>query len=540
MLRDQGTRLTECRICRSDRLRYAFSRDGLRLEQCEDCGLLFQNPQPSDEELAKIYSQHYFLTGDTETDRAITVGMKRRTAERYLDLIRDYAAGGRLLEVGCGEGDLLQAARDAGFDVVGVEINEHAAAVAENKVGPACIYRGDLSDLRSADPFDVCVLSDVIEHTRDPLAMLAQVQTMLRPDGVLFMALPSLDSWSARLLKSRWMEFKEEHLFHFDRNTVENALFAVGFERIVLKPGVKVLTLEYVARHFQRFPVRGLTTIVTLVTRLVPRAVRRHMVTFNPSGMIVLARRGCRPARRKLSIIVPLYNERRTFRELMSALLGLELPGLDKEIIIVESNSSDGSREEALSYSGMAGVRVVLEDRPRGKGHAVRTGFQHATGDFLLIQDADLEYDVNDYDALLRPLVRGHRAFVLGSRHSVGGVLKMRVFVGQPLLALFLNAGHWVFTSMINVLFGQRLRDPFTMFKVFRRECLSGLHLECNRFDFDFELLIKLLRKGYRPVEIPVNYVSRSFAEGKKVSMLRDPLTWIRALVKYRFAPLDR
>jgi 2-polyprenyl-3-methyl-5-hydroxy-6-metoxy-1,4-benzoquinol methylase len=301
MPRDHRARLTECRICLSDRLRYAFSRDGLRLEQCEDCGLLFQNPQPSDEELAKIYSQNYFLAGDTDTDRAITAGMKHRTAELYLNLIRGYAAGGRLLEVGCGEGDLLQAARDAGFGVVGVEINEYAAAVAESKVGPGRIHCGGLSDLRSADRFDVCVLSDVIEHTRDPLAVLAQVRTLLRPDGVLFMALPSLDSWSARLLKSRWMEFKEEHLFYFNRSTLEHALFAAGFERIVLKPGLKVLTLEYVARHFEHFPVRGLTTVVTLVARLVPSAVRRHMVKLNPSGMIVLARPGSLPVRRKLS-----------------------------------------------------------------------------------------------------------------------------------------------------------------------------------------------------------------------------------------------
>ena len=93
---------------------------------------------------------------------------------------------------------------------------------------------------------------------------------------------------------------------------------------------------------------------------------------------------------------------------------------------------------------------------------------------------------------------------------------------------------------MFNVLYGQRLRDPFTMYKVFWRDCLHGLDLECNRFDFDFELVIKLIRKGYRPLEIPVNYRSRSFQEGKKVSVLRDPLTWLRALLRYRFGSIYR
>ena len=106
-------------------------------------------------------------------------------------------------------------------------------------------------------------------------------------------------------------------------------------------------------------------------------------------------------------------------------------------------------------------------------------------------------------------------------------------------MSLFFNLGHWFFTTLINVLFLQRLRDPFTMFKVFRRDCLFGLKFECDRFDFDYELLIKLIRKGYRPIELPVNYRSRSFKEGKKVRMFRDPLTWLRTLAWLRFVKID-
>jgi hypothetical protein len=115
----------------------------------------------------------------------------------------------------------------------------------------------------------------------------------------------------------------------------------------------------------------------------------------------------------------------------------------------------------------------------------------------------------------------------------------MRQFTGQHGLSLFVNFGHWFFTTLINLLFWQRLRDPFTMFKVFRRDCLFGLKFECDRFDFDFELLIKLLRKGYRPMELPVNYRSRSFQEGKKVRMFRDPLSWLAALARLRCAEIN-
>ena len=156
----------------------------------------------------------------------------------------------------------------------------------------------------------------------------------------------------------------------------------------------------------------------------------------------------------------------------------------------------------------------------------------------MLIQDADLEYDLDDYDALLAPLVRCQEAFVLGSRHG-GRAHKMRTFTTEPGLAHLLNFGHWLFATLINVLFGQRLKDPFTMYKVFRRDCLFGLDLRCNRFDFDIELLVQLLRKGYRPLEIPVSYRSRSFQEGKKVSVLRDPWTWLAVLARLRLSRLD-
>jgi hypothetical protein len=166
----------------------------------------------------------------------------------------------------------------------------------------------------------------------------------------------------------------------------------------------------------------------------------------------------------------------------------------------------------------------------------VRQGLARVSGDIVIIQDADLEYDLRDYPSLIQPLLQRQAMFVLGSRH--GGSWKMREFTDQQSLATYLNLGHVLFTFLLNTLFGQRLGDPFTMFKVFRSECLHGLRFENNRFDFDFELVIKLVRKGYRPLEVPVNYRSRSFAEGKKVSMWRDPASWLQALTRLRLQKL--
>lgn len=238
-----------------------------------------------------------------------------------------------------------------------------------------------------------------------------------------------------------------------------------------------------------------------------------------------------------LSVIVPIYNEAATVRPALDAILAKEVPGWTLEIILIESNSTDGTREIVLEYQSHPRVKLILEDRPRGKGHAVRAGFALATGDVILIQDADLEYDLDDYDTLLAPIAAGRQEFVLGSRHGEGG-WAIRKFSDQPLQALILNSAHWGFTFLINASLGIWLRDPFTMYKVFRRSCLNGLTFTCNRFDFDWELLIKLIRKGHRPIEIPISYKSRSFKEGKKISMFRDPITWIIAWAKSRFGPL--
>lgn len=499
------------------------------------------DPQPSPAELSAIYDADYFLGAPTPEGRAQMARLKSASARGYLHDLQRYRGphGGRLLEVGCGTGDFLAEAQAAGFEVAGVEVSTEAARTARARVGEAAVRVGELSDVaRQLGTFDVCVLWDVLEHARNPLDLLRTARALLRPGGVLALATPSLDSWSARLLGERWMEIKPEHLFYFDRGTLQGALFRAGFEGVVVRPGWKVLSLDYVALHFDRFAVPGFTPLLRLARRLVPSFVRHRPFRVVASGMLAFCRKGEPGETRRLSVVVPAYNESATFDTLMSGLLAKEVPGLDVEVLVVESGSTDGTREQARAFAAHPRVRLLLEDRPRGKGHAVRAGLARATGDFVLIQDADLEYDLDDYDALLAPLVRCQEAFVLGSRHG-GRAHKMRTFTTEPGLAHLLNFGHWLFATLINVLFGQRLKDPFTMYKVFRRDCLFGLDLRCNRFDFDIELLVQLLRKGYRPLEIPVSYRSRSFQEGKKVSVLRDPWTWLAVLARLRLSRLD-
>lgn len=348
-------------------------------------------------------------------------------------------------------------------------------------------YGGSLLDPSTAPgnlapgTYDAAILPHQLQRQSAPGELLARTHTALRPGAPLLVTVPRLDLRRAQ---------PSEDLWCFDETTIQSLLLRHGFHEV-------------------------------LVRRL------------GASGMLVTAMRGDPPARPKVSILVAAFNEKRTFPILMDALLKKRIPGVDREIIVIESNSTDGTRELAKHYAGHPEIKLVLQDRPRGKGHAVREGFRRATGDILLIQDADLEYDLDDYDALLAPILSHRALFVLGTRH--GGDWKIREFAKQKILSAALNLGHAFFTGAINVLFRQNMTDPFTMFKVFHRDCLFGLEFQCNRFDFDHELVIKLVRKGYRPLELPVNYRSRSFHEGKKVRLFRDPLTWIWADLRLRF-----
>jgi glycosyltransferase involved in cell wall biosynthesis/2-polyprenyl-3-methyl-5-hydroxy-6-metoxy-1,4-benzoquinol methylase len=539
---DERRAVKTCHVCGGARVYYLFSISDYRVVRCDDCGLVFLNPQPGDQELADIYHANYFLGSDTEEGRRSVSELKQATARSYLAEIRRYHGGqsGRLLEIGCGDGDFLVAAEAEGWRVTGIEFSAAACEKTRQRLKQGEVRCGELSSAElPAETFDLCVISDVIEHVRSPREFLREIHRVLKPGASLFIATPSTDSWSARLMRQKWMEFKAEHLTYFDRTTIQTLLFESDFREIIVRPGAKILNFDYIRMHFGRFPVAGVTPLLNMMAGFLPRKTQLKHRKMVASGLMVFSRKAEGRPQPVLSVIVPAYNEARTFAALMEILLRKELPGLQMEIIIVESNSTDGTRELAQKCQDHPRVKLILEDEARGKGHAVRTGLKAASGDYILIQDADLEYDVEDYDGLLEPLLAGRAAFVLGSRHGGRNVWKMRQFTGQRGLSLVINSGHWFFATLINVFFLQRLRDPFTMFKVFRRDCLYALEFECYRFDFDYELLIKLIRKGYQPVELPVNYRSRSFKEGKKVRMFRDPLTWLRAIGWLRFVKID-
>ncbi|MGC9520922.1 MAG: glycosyltransferase family 2 protein [Anaerolineae bacterium] len=239
----------------------------------------------------------------------------------------------------------------------------------------------------------------------------------------------------------------------------------------------------------------------------------------------------------KLSIIIPVYNEIETIDEIVARVraVHLDVPiwndraneaavSLDREVVIVDDGSSDGTRVYLETLRDEPGVKILLHEKNQGKGGAVRTGLQATTGDICLIQDADLEYDPREYVKLLQPILEHRTHVVYGSR-----------FRGGPTKAMFFwhMLGNRFLTFVTNLLYNTILSDMETCYKVFTREVADKLQLKASGWGFDPEITAQILLSGYRIYEVPISYSGREFTEGKKISW-RDGFTVLWTLLKYR------
>jgi len=229
-----------------------------------------------------------------------------------------------------------------------------------------------------------------------------------------------------------------------------------------------------------------------------------------------------------LSVVIPVYNERQTLFDIIRRVLEAPI-GIDRELVLVDDYSTDGTRELyprlADEFPG-AEIRVVSHERNQGKGAALRTGYREIKGDIVIVQDADLEYDPNDYPALLKPILDGRADVVYGSRFLRGPE--------KCVLNFWHTMGNRFLTLVSNMFTGLNLTDMETCYKVFKAEVIKGIQLKSSRFGVEPEVTAKIARGNWRMYEVAIHYEGRSYEEGKKIGW-RDAISAIYTIVRFRF-----
>ena len=228
----------------------------------------------------------------------------------------------------------------------------------------------------------------------------------------------------------------------------------------------------------------------------------------------------------KLSVTIPVYNEQSTILDILKRVCEAALPdGVEREIVVVDDCSTDGTRD-ILKGLELPGVRVVFHDKNQGKGAALKTGFNHCTGDMVLVQDADLEYDPAEYFKLIAPILAGKADVVYGSRFAGGEAHRVLYF--------WHYVANRVLTTLSNAFSDLNLTDLETCYKVFRKDALDGIEIKSDRFGFEPEITAKMIKAKKRLYEVPISYYGRTYEEGKKITW-KDGFKAVAALIRFRF-----
>jgi hypothetical protein len=516
-------RYVACPACKADMPHYLFYRAGVRFVRCAACSAVYVNPareQPNNTLLTERFNF-------SARDRALMTADMQRLFE-HVAKDHERIAGeplARTLFVGAylPEYATVPAAADIGLDLAQIDDATFTRLALDS----------DISWLmpKLARRPQVVVLNELLEVCSDPGAVIEALVAAVPESTQFVVTYTNAESLPARVLRRYWQSFFDHKSTYFSTGNLTSLLGRYG---LVLKAQYAMpvhRSAERIGGIVERIaPGLGLAKLAQLAPL---RDVSLPLKAGNRVAVFGRAVLGAHQTE-KLSIVLPVFNEVRFAAQVIDAVLAKQLR-IPREVIIVESNSTDGTRDIVRGYEGRPGVRVIYEDKPRGKGHAVRTGLQHVTGTIVLIQDSDFEYDIEDYDALIEPILQRKAMFVLGSRSLGLDDWKVRKYDTTPIKGLALNFAQVMFAKTYNVLYQQRVTDVNTMFKVFRSECLDGLDLHGNGFELDIELACKLARNGNSPMEVPVNYSARGFEDGKKIRFWRDAIPSYFALFRYRF-----
>jgi SAM-dependent methyltransferase len=526
-------------------VRYAFADVAKVIRECSACHLMVLDPIPSEQELHAVYNEGYFENDElTQSDVSKVYGYVDYISER-INKQKNYASicrtlrrfvipssrTPRLLDFGCGLGFFLDNAFEAGFEPTGVEFNRYALEYIRRRYAHRTVH---FSDLDASERFDVITMFDVVEHLRDPFATIQSIRRMLNDNGIAVITTMDSTSFVSRIMGKRLEDFRRirEHLFFFSRGNLVSILIKQGFDVLRVSSHGHSFELRLLANRLRTvLPVVGVP--LSWFVKLVP-LVGGWSVYLDPrTKFIVYARkrrerRPAPPSPATLSIVVPVFNEAATVEQVLDSLLSFE-PRMGKEIIVVDDGSTDATFEILSRCAKGDRIRVLRMPTNRGKGAAVAVGIGASHGDYVIIQDADMEYDPADVPQLLNVMAETGALAVYGSRFT-GRYRRTGAFL--PTIA------NRFLTFACNLVNNLNLSDVMTGYKLFDGNLIRSLTLKSVGFDFEAEVTCRLARKGVPIIEAPITYRARTYLEGKKIRA-RDGWRTLVALTRYGLFQAD-
>lgn len=489
------------------------SSEPVRIVKCNACGLIYANPRPAAQKIKDAYNSM------VDEDYLAEEMGRRMSARTILKRLNKARVHGRLLDVGCATGFLLDEARKANWDVYGVELSGWAAGYAKDKFGISAIFRGTLEDAHYPDNyFDAVILKDSIEHLLDPKATLVEIRRILKPSGIICINTPDCGSFISKILKARWWGIKQSHLYYFNCKTLWKMLDVTGFKPIKTVPHARSFSVKY---WFTK--LKGYNNTLYKIAEFVlgHGKVKDKLITINLGDQIEvyatkmrrleyldeLERPNHHAESRKMKVIavLPAYNAAMTLKKTID-----DIPkGSVDEIILVDDCSKDNTVEVAKSL----GLKVYSHDKNKGYGANQKTCYRKALyegADIVVMVHPDYQYDPKVIPELIGPIKEGRADAVFGSRMMKGGALEG----GMP---LWKHNANILLTALENVVFGTFLTEYHSGFRAYSARLLKTvkLDLDSDGFIFDTEIIAQILTHNFKIEEVPIR--TRYFDEASTI-----------------------
>ncbi|MCX5667387.1 MAG: methyltransferase domain-containing protein [Candidatus Omnitrophica bacterium] len=543
---------TKCNLCGSDKYSVVYktydgdisdtepafyaitnnSRDvAIRIVKCTICGLIYANPRPSPDLLVNNYIK------STDSLYLEEEAGRRLSAKKILKELKKIKKAGRILDIGCAAGFLLDEAQKAGFNIHGIELSKWAADYARNKLGIKTICQGMLKEAGyPKSHFDVIVLSDVIEHLIDPKGTLVEIRKLLKPDGVICINTPDINSLVSKILRARWWGVKNAHLYYFTRKTLNKILHRTGFLPIKAKTHSRTFTIKYLVNKLNDYN-KALYKICSFLTN---NKTKDLLININLGDQIEVYAQKARKLKyldeteeatslltgNKLTItaVLPAYNAAKTLKKTVS-----DIPrDIVNNIILVDDASSD----DTVRIARELGIEVFTHEKNKGYGGNQKTCYKKAIekgADIVVMVHPDYQYDPKAIPELVKPIIEGKADAVFGSRMMKGGALQG----GMP---LWKHNANIILTAIENVIFRTYLTEYHSGFRAYSAKALRSIRFDLNSdgFIFDTEIIAQILLHNFKIEEVPIR--TRYFDEASSIKLLPSILYGLgilKTLLKY-------